>query len=96
MLLKPLKEMGCKFNIALASLIFGNWSLQLNVNGKTIAGTFSLNSNVLVLCGILSVSQTMSVRSIVVACKVCVRGFLDYKFPCASTCFQALASSLYL
>jgi len=60
MLLKPLKEMDCKFNIELALLIFGNWSLQQNANGKTIVGTFSLDSNVLVLCGILLALNTMS------------------------------------
>src|SRR5579875_2636694 len=77
MLLKPLEDIGCRFNIALASLIRGNWSLQRNAEGRIIAGTFSLVSNVLVLCGIRSASGTMRVRSVAAACRVCVRGFLD-------------------
>jgi len=69
-LLKPLEEMGYKFNIALAFLIFGNWSLHQNTDGKTIVGTFSPDSNVLVLCGILTILGTMSVQNVAVAYKI--------------------------
>jgi len=40
MLLNPLEEMGGKLNIALTSLIYDNYSLQQNNDGKTIEGTF--------------------------------------------------------
>jgi hypothetical protein len=96
MLLKPLEEIGCKFSAALASLINGNWSLQRNADGKTIAGTFSPDSSVLVLCGILSASGTTIVFNVAVACKVCILGFFDPRFPCSSGAFPFLYIPLYL
>ena len=80
-LLKLLADMGFKFSAAFASFIFGSWSFHQNADGSTIAGTLSPEFSVLVLFGILSASSPFITLTVAVACIVCIRGFLDPKFP---------------
>ena len=96
MLLKLVEETVGKLNLSLTSLMVGNWSLQRNDEGKTIADTFSPVSNVLDFCGILSASFSINMRSVAVACRICAQGFLEPKFRCLSACCPLFAISLYL